>query len=251
MNQFKRAKVVMLFSSRNSGCLTQNRHSLKLDIGGAASTADNRHLYIISDDEIKEGDWFHLDMSDNDHPDEIHQMGKNNWSKTGGINFNNNHTWSKCCKKIIATTDTSLFITQWEQTNKKSKCYNVQANIENTKLVKKQLPQPSQQFIEKYIESYNKGEVITDVLVEYEQTTEYLGRETIGYSANGSAIKIGNYKVHDPVLKINPKDNTITIKKIKDNWSREEVVKLLNKLTDDWNDYNKVIVLNKWIEENL
>ena len=57
MSTFKKAKVVMLFVSRNSGCLTQNRHTLRLNFGGSASTADNRHLYITSDDEIKEGDW--------------------------------------------------------------------------------------------------------------------------------------------------------------------------------------------------
>lgn len=46
-------------------------------------------------------------------------------------------------------------------------------------------------------------------------------------------------------------NKNITIKKLKDSWDREEVVKLLNKLTDDWSDYNKIITLNEWIEENL
>jgi hypothetical protein len=67
-----------------------------------------RHIYITSDKEIKEGDWFHLDMSDNDRPDEIHQMGTNKRSKTGGINFSEPNSWTKSCKKIILTTDPDL-----------------------------------------------------------------------------------------------------------------------------------------------
>ena len=53
-------------------------------------------------------------------------------------------------------------------------------------------------------------------------------------------------------LKINPKYNTITIKKIKDNWNREEVVKLLFKCKDFLQTYNKEsISFDKWIKETL
>jgi len=68
----------------------------------------NQNIYITSNEEIKEGDWFHLDMSDNDRPDEIHQMGTNKRSKTGGINFSEPNSWTKSCKKIILTTDQDL-----------------------------------------------------------------------------------------------------------------------------------------------
>jgi hypothetical protein len=61
-----------------------------------------KYLLVVDDSEIKEGDWFHLDMSDNDRPDEIHQMGINKRSKTGGINFSEPNSWTSCCKKIIA-----------------------------------------------------------------------------------------------------------------------------------------------------
>jgi hypothetical protein len=67
-----------------------------------------QNIYITSDEEIKEGDWFHLDMSDNDRPDEIHQMGTNKRSKTGGINFSEPNSWTRSCKKIILTTDQDL-----------------------------------------------------------------------------------------------------------------------------------------------
>ena len=67
------------------------------------------NIYITSDEEIKEGDWFYLDMShSNTLPDEIHQMGNDKWSKTGGIHFCEGNTWVDSCKKIILTTDPDL-----------------------------------------------------------------------------------------------------------------------------------------------
>ena len=78
-----------------------------------------QHLYIISDDEIKEGDWYCSPMGIISRYNGIEKL-PSNW------------------RKIIATTEESSG-----------------------------LPQPSKQFIEKYIEEYNKGNIITDVLVEY------------------------------------------------------------------------------------
>jgi hypothetical protein len=72
------------------------------------SDCTNQHIYITSDEEIKEGDWFLLDMSHSSHPNEVHQMGHNKWSKTGGINFSEPNSWTKACKKIILTTDQDL-----------------------------------------------------------------------------------------------------------------------------------------------
>jgi len=69
----------------------------------------NQHIYITNDEEIKEGDWFYLDMShSNTLPDEIHQMGNDKWSKTGGIHFCEGNSWVDSCKKIILTTDQDL-----------------------------------------------------------------------------------------------------------------------------------------------
>lgn len=140
MNQFKRAQVVMLPTKKNSSNIAK---SINQDILSLYNKNDdkynqwiNQHLYILSDDEIKEGDWVY------------------------SINYNNILQLQKPSnkffyKKIIATTDTSLI-----------------ENIEmigtgSTYLFK--LPQPSEQFIEKYIESYNKGTQIIDILVQYEE----------------------------------------------------------------------------------
>ncbi len=90
--------------------------------------------------------------------------------------------------KIIATTDSSL-------------CYTKQNGHLGQAIIL--LPQPSKEFIQSFIESYNKGEVITDVLVEVEcgQCKEYGYVDSCKNSCNGKFIQ----------LKL--KDNTIIIKK--------------------------------------
>lgn len=96
------------------------------------------HLYITSDDEIKEGDWFYNFQTNRiikAKVDESHYLSK----------------------KIISTTDSSLQ-------------YHDKTPIgENVNGLWKCLPQPSQAFIEKYVEEYNKGQQISDILVEYEE----------------------------------------------------------------------------------
>lgn len=154
-----------------------------------------KHLYIITDETKREGDWF------------VH-----------------NNIIGKClegekwqdCKKIIATT---------------SRLDTTDEQFHNT--FKQYLPQPSQSFIEKYVEEYNKGNIITEVMVEYEQLQE-MDSKADWFEQ----------------LKINPKDNTITIRKCKDNWSREEVIDILYKHTESMFSRER-ITLDKWIEQNL
>ena len=139
-------------------------------------------------------------------------------------------------REVLATTDESL-----EPRN--LYC--------NSGLFKTKLPQPSQQFIEKFIEEYNRGNVITDVLIEYELISN---EEYFGNTVNP------DYDVpyFDEKLKINPKDNTITIKKVKDSWSREEVIEFGNKVKEycknGWKSdslHRVFFEWDKWIEENL
>ena len=56
-------------------------------------------------------------------------------------------------REVLATTDTYLYIHQKETISLPERVFY--------------LPQPSEQFIQKYIEEYNKGNIIEDVLVEY------------------------------------------------------------------------------------
>lgn len=115
MNQFKRVQVVMLevHYSKTTKYETEGTIELfsnKLSITGKVKPSQHpfvrgsskqQHLYIISDDEIKEGDWF---IGDNIS---IKQCTLNNG---GNINFKGGwYSGSTNCKKIIATTDTSLY----------------------------------------------------------------------------------------------------------------------------------------------
>ena len=206
MEQFKRAQIIIL-PTKNETYIGKHLgdevylslYTWYLKTLNIPNERQGQHLYIISDDEIKESDWF--------------------------INLFNNvvvqaHNWIhvSTCKKIIATTDTSLEL----------KCDGKCAKYECVCLY----PQPSQQFIEKYIKSYNKGEIITDVLVEYE---------------NNGFLGINKKEG----LKVNPKNNTIIIKKLKNSWNREEVVELLKSFKNDIKKSINSDDSNNWIKENL
>lgn len=166
--------------------------------------SENQHLYILSDEEIKEGDWVYC-LREGFEPvlkQKVNPIGVNN---------------DKMFKKIIATTDKSIILPE----RFPSFTY---------------LPQPSQSFIEKFVEEYNKGNVITEVMVEYEW--------------NKTGRKIRKLDVFDHILKINP-DNTIDINIPKDSWSREEVVELIQKYSKECTGWSWFETDEKWIEENL
>ena len=170
-----------------------------------------QHLYITSNEEIKEGEYGLSALN------KVVVIGK---------------LYKKSLyKKIIATTDTSLQ-------------YAIDKSPYNMEIYG--LPQLPQQFIEDYIKEYNKGNVITDVEVEYVNTP--------------NSVFISEIDAPYIQLKINS-DNTININSIKDSWSREEVKQLLNKFSIDcfkiakesviWGEDYPQIVSDKWIEENL
>ena len=74
-------------------------------------------------------------------------------------------------------------------------------------------PQPSSGFVKKWIEEANKDNIITDVLVEYEYLLD-----------DRAVLPYWN-------LKVNTKDNTITIKKLKETYNKEELCQILEKYT--------------------
>jgi len=97
------------------------------------------HLYITSDEEIEQGDyWIYINPKEWDLPQE--SIVKNNLPKEWFEKL-----WDRCnYKKIIATTDPL------------------------GKYIGVQLPQVPQFFISHYIGEYNKGNKIKKVEVEYE-----------------------------------------------------------------------------------
>ena len=91
----------------------------------------HNHLYITTDDEIKEGDWFI-------------------WLKYNLVERATKKDNNKECRKIIATTDPKLYVNEIVE--------------EDMHLYKKPLPKIPQSFIEEYC----KAGGIDKVLVEYE-----------------------------------------------------------------------------------
>ena len=176
----KKCKIVMLPTNKPSklgDLATYQKRSLskviKEGVNPKDSTVQFWNLYIISDDEIKKGDYIYCTIT---NAIEIAKY---------------NHDYLiRDWKKVIATTDTSLYIHQKETISLPERVFY--------------LPQPSQQFIQKYIEEYNRGNIITDVLVEYEliSNEEYF-LNTINPDEN--------VPYFDENLKINPKDNTLNI----------------------------------------
>jgi hypothetical protein len=106
-------------------------------------------LYIISSEEIKEGDWV---LCNNN----IKQINSNNIADKFIENW----------KKIIATTDSSLKLYEGEIVEESS---GFKLKIKNI-----YLPQIPQAFIEYFISEYNKGKIVDKVLVKVEEKNEYI-----------------------------------------------------------------------------
>lgn len=165
------------------------------------------NLYILSDDEIKDGDWIY-------HPLDVKPI---HFYQTVDLIDPSSYGY----KKIIATTDSSL-----------------------SQVSRAEIPQPSSAFIQKYIDAYNSGEPIEKVMVEM---VEYKGIEWLD-------------RPLEYFPKVNPKDNTITISKVKDSWTREEMIdfawktlvqgrKASTSMKDLFNELPEWF--DKWVEENL
>ena len=245
---WKTCNVVMLATNEkaNIGDLAIIEGILKQTFSNTIKQ-ELQHLYITSDEEIKEGDY--IILFSNRRGYEIKQV-KSIYIKDKTLECTDKElVMLEQSRKVIATTDSSLMY------------------YSNNGRVGYNLPNLSQQFIQHYIEEYNKGNVITKVDVEYEDLTEQLQESVDNLRDNcledfdneeespyyhlleQAIIELGNYI---PKLKVNP-DNTINIKPIKDSWSREEVIKLIEKFNDNIEyvyNYGEE-ALNEWIEENL
>ena len=129
--------------SRNAGTVRTPKGSLSICLtGGANSTHSNymaQHLYLISDDEIKKGDWFYS-ISEN-------KVSRASGSKEFMEIFNS----TQDCKKVIASTDHEL-------------CLHHETYPGDISAVHVQLPGIPEQFIKAYVEAGG----IDEVMVEYD-----------------------------------------------------------------------------------
>lgn len=222
-----------------------------------------QHLYILSDEEIKAGDWTITNLKDDNYLEDWYVLnqvseieGDNVYFKGSGIPFS-----LLTVKKIIATTDPELTFTAKEHTKDLMKgCdYN--------------LPRPSDAFLKAYCE---KGD-IDEVLVEYigkqykigdivypDGTKRIVSKGTFYSDSNKGYYYFTNdnrdgWRLEEYELKVAP-DNTITIKPVKNSWNREEVKNLLKSMSyfaseqtiyngrEYYMEYEKI---DKWIEQNL
>lgn len=177
---FKNCKVVMLTTNKKTN-LYKDNGSMYFD-QEPSEFSDFKHLYFLSDDEIKDGDWFYTSKY-------IRRCEKDSLGSLGFTSYDNAAFLfiQPNFKKIIATTDKLPYQGHFEGID----CTNY-------------LPQPSHDFIKIFVKEYNKGNIITDVLVEY---------ENCGDKENG----VAGIMEH-----ISTDDNTISIKQIKTNWTYYE-----------------------------
>ena len=258
---FKRGKVVMLPTNEEKAkfpfYLTSNGNysNDKLKLFEGFCNGNPQHLYILSNEEIKEGDWFLSNLNEilkcTKKEDKFIWYERLTVPKVSEIAQPFSIHINLKPKKIIATTDKSLNPKLYKDNEENAGFggYYIWKNgvVGKPQYLSKEnynkfcLPQPSQSFIQKFVEEYNKGNVITEVMIEYETYFNHAPR-------GGSHEE----PLWDIYLKINPKDNTITIRKIKDSWTREEVVKLINKISEEV-DFESATqkTIDKWIEENL
>lgn len=159
-------------------------------------------IVILSDDEIEEGD----------NVFDLHRK------IILGCPDKENASFYKLSKhrykKIIASTDKSL------------KEYHIQVE----ERFQQSLPQPSKEWIEYFVSEYNKGNIMDEVMVEYED-----------YALN----VITDEELYRP--KVNP-DNTINIKPVEETWDD-----ILSKFELDVGFEEGVYVISdfkNWLKEN-
>jgi hypothetical protein len=147
-----------------------------------------QHLYILSDEKIKEGDWYFDKKSGVNKATSGFEFNEIELA----LGFNKNTTF-----KIVASTDKLVKYTN-----------------EDTDGVHEYLPSIPESFINKYIEEYNKGNVIKEVMVDYEFDYSNIYEKW--------DEEKGAYFIHKEQLKLR-KDNTIILSKVKDTFTKEEM----------------------------
>ena len=122
-------------------------------------------------------------------------------------------------------------------------CMSYDKKIIATNNLAMDLPRLPKGFIEKYIKTFNEDKPIEEAMVEYEENYG-IG---VGFPEDDSYLKID-------------KSNRITIKRIKDNYTREEHIKDIKTAVQDAISYPEKFVtgicfdnslFDEWLEENL
>lgn len=225
---------VMVLDTKETTNIYKFKDTNKLIISNHPNQKDEaipQHLYFLSNREITCGDWFY-----NTTTRIIHECTEVNNNICSGKNSGEYHGKFEC-KKIIATTDESLVL-----------CNNT--------AFAKLLPQPSHEFILAFIKAYNEDNPIIKVLIEYEEWHKAkMPINFLDYIEPGSGTPIikGSEKTYYK-LKLNS-SNGITIKKVKDSWTREEIINKINlfalSFVANTDTAYKQREISEWIKANL
>lgn len=218
----KTFKVVILSTKEKSNIWLRDN---KLEYNSSPSNKINpQHLYIISDDEIKEGDWY------------VH-------NQAGKLRVINSNAIPMDAKKVIATTDTSLHTSEEVDGSELMDEWQGEKIDLHTEL--SQLPES---FIQAYIKAYNEGKPITEVDLEVSRCCDQCGDDK---SATDCYCHYGNYKTIS-VIKTR-EDNTVIVHRSK-MYSADEVRQIAMNyagfMVGKTPPYSSEET-NKWFNENL
>lgn len=156
------------------------------------ATQKKQFIYILSDEKPTEGEF-------------VYDYAHDKIGKFDGLVIDNG-SFSDHAKKIIATTNDSL----------KLECSGCRFHKNNSSVIYtcscQSFPKPDIDFVENFMESYNNGKIINDVLIEVNLLCCQTGINC-GFPCNGDCTVIAV-----PELKVD-KNNVIAIKKINDKWN--------------------------------
>jgi len=223
----KRAKVHLLPTNDERAVigLTADEKTLWFAYSGVGNSYGNKHLYITTDDEIKEGDWC-LFFWDGMKDGELGQVG----SEPHQYLPENGHVLNRNLRKIIATTDPGLKV--------KESYLNGQTCPlgldDSDSFIEKSLPQPSKDFIEEYCRAGGIDEVDVEYKSKVIQRFNPHGIET-------KTILIPKVSSH----------NEIIIHPVKDSWTMEELPDLLSRFCKDHSLHRGLQITDSMIREWL
>ena len=200
------------------------------------------NLYVTTDEQIKEGDWFTTSYDNTKlyRADRINLLPDDKYGDEIFFGGRQTSTQRFFCRKVVASTDLLI----------KREGGKVSTDI--------YLPQIPKDFISRYCEQGG----IEDVEVEYNWEGERCS--LCGLSKeSGDCINrkdcVNTYFGGELKLKLSQADNTIFIKEIKNNYSREEMIAFGKKCYDRGVERESGQLSYKetvhptmdWIEENL
>jgi len=207
---YQECDIVILSTDKAEDCLVLSANRLCFFHGYftqeylKSQDKKSYHLYILSDEKPKVGDWS-INLNSRHAHKELCRI-DNEIELERYVNKVGNN-----CKKIIATTDSSLWLHDDTVPYPKTKT----------------LPQIPHQFIEHFIVEYNKSNVIDKVLVE------------VKYNELYPMVQNNNFKVT-----LNQSNEISILTEQKQVFTREEVIEFCKKAknfgaTDSWLDYIK------------